>query len=336
MKTNNCAVVKDLLPLYVDGVLSAESCEFVEGHLNSCTECTAYCEQLKGADVTVVKKEAADDKKVIQNIRKGINKKRKRVALITVLSVVAALALIGILGFRLVILYFSKQVTTDFNPSVEYFTEYDRTMADTEAVQEIKLNGIAVNLPAEYAEMDPVAESFRYGTADEEGNPVNQVLIMPPSDVSELNLFGEENMESLPDFPLGQFVVNQLRKGYEDLGHGMPDDFYHMTKANFLLTKEDYSFWNWQKGLAYTISSYIKNQTPVIADYVLIYEEDDICGFIYVTDKSAKEGSNSAAYDYYVIADLFGTSDLSTGYGMIITGDSLEEIYAIINSVVIE
>ncbi len=336
MKTIKCEVIKDLLPLYVDDVLSKESCEMCEEHLDACTECKAYCEQLKGADDAVVKKDAADDKKVIQNIRKDIRKKRRRVALIAVFSVVVLMILAGSLGLRLVIRHFAKQVRTDFNVTVEYFTEYDLTMPDSEAVQEITLNGVTATIPADFIEMEPVVESPRYGTVDEEGNPTQQVIFMPPSDVSEMNLFGEENMENLSNFPLGQYAVNQLKKGFEALGHGIPDNFYHMTKANFLLTEEDYSFWNWQQGFAYVISGYIKNQTPVIGEYVLIYEEDDICGFIYVTDKSAKEGNVSTVSDYYVIADLFSTSDFSTGHTLIINCESLEEIYAIINSVVIE
>ena len=45
-----CDVIKDLLPLYVDEVLSKDSNELVEEHLKTCDDCTAYCEKLKGAD----------------------------------------------------------------------------------------------------------------------------------------------------------------------------------------------------------------------------------------------------------------------------------------------
>ncbi|MBQ3379210.1 MAG: zf-HC2 domain-containing protein [Clostridia bacterium] len=36
---NRCAIVRDLLPLYIDGVLSSESKAFVEEHLKECSSC---------------------------------------------------------------------------------------------------------------------------------------------------------------------------------------------------------------------------------------------------------------------------------------------------------
>lgn len=39
MEKNNCSIVNDLIPLYVDGVCSEESKELVEKHLKECEEC---------------------------------------------------------------------------------------------------------------------------------------------------------------------------------------------------------------------------------------------------------------------------------------------------------
>lgn len=36
---NNCDIVKDLLPLYKENLLSEESVKFVEDHLKSCPKC---------------------------------------------------------------------------------------------------------------------------------------------------------------------------------------------------------------------------------------------------------------------------------------------------------
>lgn len=102
METVKCEVIKDLLPLYVDDVVSKESRELVEEHLDGCTECKAYYESLKGADATVVKNDAADDKKTIQKIRKTINKKRA----ITICLTAVLLITVGV-GFYY--MFFVKQ-----------------------------------------------------------------------------------------------------------------------------------------------------------------------------------------------------------------------------------
>jgi len=39
--TNQCEIVQDLLPLYVDHELSQESVKFVDSHLNDCNVCIA-------------------------------------------------------------------------------------------------------------------------------------------------------------------------------------------------------------------------------------------------------------------------------------------------------
>ncbi len=39
MKEINCNIIKDILPLYVDGVVSDDTKEIVEEHLEHCEEC---------------------------------------------------------------------------------------------------------------------------------------------------------------------------------------------------------------------------------------------------------------------------------------------------------
>jgi len=76
MKTIKCEVIKDLIPLYVDDVLSTESHELVEEHFTTCAECKTYCEKLKHTYIPILKNDAENEKKVIQSIHKSINKKR--------------------------------------------------------------------------------------------------------------------------------------------------------------------------------------------------------------------------------------------------------------------
>lgn len=68
MKTNDCEIVKDLLPLYVEDLLSPESRKFVGEHLPECEDCRNYLEKcLKEVDAPVKTPEKLDRK-----IRRGI------------------------------------------------------------------------------------------------------------------------------------------------------------------------------------------------------------------------------------------------------------------------
>ena len=42
-----CEVIRDLLPLYVDGVASEESRALIEEHLNTCEGSREYCRLLQ-------------------------------------------------------------------------------------------------------------------------------------------------------------------------------------------------------------------------------------------------------------------------------------------------
>ena len=61
MKTE-CSVVKDLLPLYVEDMVSPETARFIGDHLKECSECRSELESLKGGEPlsTVENKPAID------------------------------------------------------------------------------------------------------------------------------------------------------------------------------------------------------------------------------------------------------------------------------------
>lgn len=97
-----CNVIRDLLPLYVDEVCSAESRKMIEEHLKECSECKAYMESMSD--------HASKEKKLIQidpedenrkasslrNVKKEIRRRQFLTAVITVLVIVCvSFAVIG-------------------------------------------------------------------------------------------------------------------------------------------------------------------------------------------------------------------------------------------------
>ena len=59
--TISCELVRDLLPLYDDGVISTDGNKIVSVHLSKCAACRAYHKQVKEegiADTEFLKKEA--------------------------------------------------------------------------------------------------------------------------------------------------------------------------------------------------------------------------------------------------------------------------------------
>ena len=61
MKTE-CSVVRDLLPLYVEDMVSTETAQYVKSHLAECPECQAELESLKaGEGLTAIEQKPAEE-----------------------------------------------------------------------------------------------------------------------------------------------------------------------------------------------------------------------------------------------------------------------------------
>ena len=92
MKTE-CSVVRDLLPLYVEDMVSPETAQYVKSHLDECPECQSEYESLKeGAELVAIEKKPMSEAKNFKTIMKRLNRQFYSVAY-------AALIFLIFLGF---------------------------------------------------------------------------------------------------------------------------------------------------------------------------------------------------------------------------------------------
>ena len=89
----SCEIIKDLLPLYLDGVCSNDSKALIEKHLVECDSCKAELQAMKGEFFTNHKgqnlKEAEAVKKLSRRWKKGMMKSLLKGVLITLLMIAA-------------------------------------------------------------------------------------------------------------------------------------------------------------------------------------------------------------------------------------------------------
>ena len=97
---NECNIIRDILPLYADKMVSADTESFVEEHLIGCAECRAELEKLKVADVieAAVSDAENDDEKRLKAFAGKINRKRH----IVISAFAAVLLIIFLLGGSLI------------------------------------------------------------------------------------------------------------------------------------------------------------------------------------------------------------------------------------------
>ena len=104
-----CSIVRDLLALYLENMLSEDTAVFVKEHLEKCPDCAAEFEHLKPGGQTekaeTIQKE--NDVYVIMAVKKKIAKK--------IFKIVAAVCLVFIALFSTIMLYtgISYSVTRD-------------------------------------------------------------------------------------------------------------------------------------------------------------------------------------------------------------------------------
>lgn len=84
-----CNVVKDLLPLYVEDVLSDDSKKVVDDHISDCPECRDLYQKMKNPVAENRSEKRSDGQEALKKIRKTIIKKRLIAALITAACVAA-------------------------------------------------------------------------------------------------------------------------------------------------------------------------------------------------------------------------------------------------------
>lgn len=89
-----CDVINDLLPLYVDDVLSDASRELVDEHIQECESCRKTLENMMGkVSIPVSPELRKEDTKPIKGLKKIVTKWKWLTVLIAVLAVLAVLFL---------------------------------------------------------------------------------------------------------------------------------------------------------------------------------------------------------------------------------------------------
>lgn len=200
---NECNIIRDILPLYIEDMVSVDTVSFVEEHLNHCAVCRAELESMKQSNsleamyesnATVSKDEAAPLKALKR-------KMRKRKIMTIVLSSVSAVAVVFGIFFLLV---FSGVPTS--SEMIELRTEFqynDSAYLDQSfALHIMRLDAMPLNV-----KIENVYETDEYG---------------------KKTLIGYEITPRAVVFNFGQHPGNYTM-GYTHFGDAAPDEDFDFT-----------------------------------------------------------------------------------------------------------
>ena len=93
---NECTIIRDILPLYIDKMVSEDTIAFVEEHLEKCAACRTELENMKAPNALeiVVSDTQATDEKPLKAFAKMWNRKKR----IVISAFAAILLLVVLLG----------------------------------------------------------------------------------------------------------------------------------------------------------------------------------------------------------------------------------------------
>ncbi len=94
-----CEMIRDLLPLYIDGLTSEESNKEIEKHLKSCKECQLYYKEMTG-EIQSPARISDEELKDVELIKKVKRKNRRKFIVSLTGGILAAVILLALIFSR--------------------------------------------------------------------------------------------------------------------------------------------------------------------------------------------------------------------------------------------
>ncbi len=227
---NECNIVRDLLPLYIENMASAETKEFVEAHLSKCPECNEiYLNMTDKDEGKIGDEEARESIMPLRVVKKKLLRKKIVTSLVAAVLAVALLIGGGAIAYNIVDEE-NKKAEIDYGESQWYSLEDRKTAVDSILKDFIYSFGFGYDVISIRFAGD--AESYRV-YMDEEDLPITDILngvIWNDADV-----WWKET-----DYMV--FNVAMKTPAWADRHKLMPDTFYGNIKCVFKRT-EDRSGW---------------------------------------------------------------------------------------------
>ena len=67
---NECNIIRDILPLYAEDMVSDDTVSFVEEHLQTCAECSAMYERIKEGGIVMTNENKSMEQEIVNTLKK--------------------------------------------------------------------------------------------------------------------------------------------------------------------------------------------------------------------------------------------------------------------------
>ena len=243
---------------------------------------------------------------------------------ITTIVIIAAVSLVVYLAVSIIVprvmLHNMIQETLGgVGDGAEYFTEY--SVGHTETTFSAGNGHIMIDVPERCLKQDIDFQEAQFYKEDNQC----MVILLASDEIDGMNLLDPEKFDN-SDYKV-KIGLDQLTKGIESFGNGLPDSAYGTWKCSYMLDEEDYNPWNLNNQVAYSIVGVLKISIALPGE-ISIYERDDICGFVTVRENADPENQGK----YSVMLDIYTKDNLNKSTTVMVTTNKIEDAYAVMNS----
>lgn len=197
MKEINCSVIRDLLPLYVDEIVSEDSKRLVSSHLLRCEQCKKEFEQMKGTLFVPIENKST----LFNQLNKRWNRKKWLLSISSILTTAA-------LGFALFsfIFHYTKPIpyttelfeieeATDESLVISYFGESHAGTGMTHPL-EVEIGGEMKNISLIYFNQT-IANSPTRNLLQEDETSGIEKFTLPDSQTVDAVYYGPFDLEKI-------------------------------------------------------------------------------------------------------------------------------------------
>lgn len=198
MRDKNCNIVRDLLPLYIDDVLSIDSKNFVESHLESCSDCKKEYELMK--EELIIPRETKDNG--LQSIKKTLkNKKIKNILLSIILTAVIIISSIELIFHRNTLIKYDKNLIEIVNINNNIYSKFkgkNYYSVNAHTIEEAEINGKNQNIVI-LSYYESFAESTKRNLTNEKLTEEDRLFLLGEIDNNKyINENLEKNSDTVP------------------------------------------------------------------------------------------------------------------------------------------
>ena len=146
----NCNIINDILPLYIDDVVSDDTKAFVETHLEGCEKCRANAEKMsKTVEIPTNTNIFDAEKNTLKNIKRKILNKKVIVSVVSVLISISVL--FGAFLFANLVYFpieYDPSTMTVVTKNNDIYIEYDKPYARSvgHSAEDVIIDGESKNI----------------------------------------------------------------------------------------------------------------------------------------------------------------------------------------------